>query len=145
MKCLTLLLSALAALTVGAQVGAKPAKLRQDHPVVGIWSLTVPNTVCHEIYRIRDDGTSIVTSAQEVAESEFQIADQPDKLGFYKEVDTIVKDNGKQDCSGDVTEVGRAVTSYLLFHPSGDMFLMCLDHDTKRCIGPFVRIKGADT
>jgi len=145
MKTLTMLTPALAALLACAQAGAAPAPLRQDHPVVGTWSLAVPNTACQEIYHIHDDGTSLVTSAQEVAESEFQIADKPDKLGFYKEVDTITKDNGKHDCSGDVTEVGRSVTSYLLFHPSGDMFLMCLDQNTKRCIGPFMRVKGADT
>jgi hypothetical protein len=124
---------------------AAAAPMRNDHPIVGTWDLTVPDSSCHEIYRIHSDGTSIVTSAQEVAQSQFEIADQPDKLGFYKQTDTIVKDNGKQDCSGQVTEVGRAVTSYILFHPSGNMFLMCLERDTQKCIGPFIRMKGAET
>jgi hypothetical protein len=41
--------------------------------------------------------------------------------------------------------VGHVVTSYILFHPNGDMFLMCFERDTKTCIGPFVRVKGRDT
>ncbi|GJI99755.1 hypothetical protein RugamoR64_02940 [Duganella rhizosphaerae] len=120
---------------------AEPA-LRQSHPVIGTWRITMPDGSCSETYRIRADGTTLVFSNEEVAESTFAISDQPDKQGFYKEVDTIVKDNGKRDCLGDVTEVGRAVTSYLLFHPSGDMFLMCVERRTDKCIGPFVRVKG---
>ena len=66
-----------------------------------------------------------------------------DKDGFYKEVDTIVKDNGKIDCTGEITKPGQAVTNYLQFHPSGDMFLMCVERSLDRCIGPFVRVKGS--
>ncbi len=121
--------------------GAAPV-LRQSHPVIGTWRITMPDGSCSETYRIRADGTTLVFSNEEVAESTFAISDQPDKQGFYKEVDTIVRDNGKRDCLGDVTEVGRAVTSYLLFHPSGDMFLMCVERRTDKCIGPFVRVKG---
>lgn len=120
---------------------AAPA-LRQSHPVIGTWTITMPDGSCSETYRIRADGTTLVFSNEEVAESTFAISDQPDQQGFYKEVDTIVKDNGKRDCLGDVTAVGRAVTSYLLFHPSGDMFLMCVERRTDKCIGPFVRVKG---
>lgn len=124
-----------------ASAVAEPA-LRQSHPVIGTWRITMPDGSCSETYRIRADGTTLVFSNEEVAESTFAISDQPDQQGFYKEVDTIVKDNGKRDCLGDVTEVGRAVTSYLLFHPSGDMFLMCVERRTDKCIGPFVRVKG---
>ncbi|MYM92846.1 hypothetical protein [Duganella vulcania] len=126
-----------------AQAGAVgKAPLRQSHPVIGTWQITIPDGSCSETYRIRADGTTLVFSNEEVAESTFAISDRPDKEGFYKEVDTIVKDNGKRDCLGDVTKVGRSVTSYLLFHPSGDMFLMCVERRTDKCIGPFIRIKG---
>lgn len=128
-----------------ASADAATAPLRHDHPLIGTWRISLPDGSCYETYRIRADGTTLVTSAQEVAESTFDIADQPDKLGFYKEVDTVVRDNGKQDCSGEVTEVGHVVTSYLLFHPSGNMFLMCFERDTKSCIGPFIRVRGSET
>lgn len=126
-------------------VPAAAAPLRADHPVIGTWQVTSPENGCREVYRFRGDGTSLVTSAHEVAESAFDIEDQPDKLGFYKDVDRLVKDNGKQDCSGEVTEIGHVVTSYLLFHPSGNMFLMCFERNTRTCIGPFIRVKGSDT
>lgn len=137
------LLALLAAVALHLPAAAGAGPLRKDHPVIGTWQISLPDGSCHEEYRFRPDGTTLVTSAQEVAESAFDIADQPDKLGFYKQVDTVVKDNGKQDCSGTVTEVGHVVTSYILFHPSGDMFLMCFERDTKTCIGPFVRVKGS--
>ena len=132
-----LCMAALMATTV-----AHAASLRHDHPVIGTWQVTLPDGACRETYRIRADGSTLVFSNEEVAESTFSISDQPDKDGFYTEVDTIVKDNGKLDCLGDVTEVGRSVTSYLLFHPTGDMFLMCAERHTDKCIGPFVRVKG---
>ncbi|MFS2003559.1 hypothetical protein ACEN9F_08030 [Duganella sp. CT11-25] len=131
---------ALALGVVSAAAGA--AQLRSDHPIIGTWRITLPDGSCSETYRIRADGTTLVFSHEEVAESTFVITDQPDKNGFYKEVDTIVKDNGKHDCTGEITKPGRAVTNYLQFHPSGDMFLMCVERSLDRCIGPFVRVKG---
>jgi len=129
-----------AMLATGAAVQAAP--LRSDHPIIGTWKITLPDGSCSETYRIRADGTTLVFSHEEVAESTFVIADKPDKNGFYKEVDTIVKDNGKRDCSGGITKPGQAVTNYLQFHPSGDLFLMCVERNLERCIGPFVRVKG---
>lgn len=131
-----------AALATAMAAAAHAAPLRHDHPVIGTWQVTLPDGSCSETYRIRADGSTLVFSNEEVAESTFSISDQPDKDGFYEEVDTIVKDNGKLDCLGDVTEVGRAVTSYLLFHPTGDMFLMCVERRMDKCIGPFIRVKG---
>jgi hypothetical protein len=123
-------------------MSARAAPLRADHPFVGIWKITLPDGSCSETYRVRGDGTTLVFSNEEVAESTFAISDQPDKQGFYKEVDTLVKDNGKPDCTGQITKPGRTVTNYLLFHPGGDMFLMCVERSTERCIGPFVRVTG---
>lgn len=134
--------AAVAAMAWGMMSAAPAAPLRADHPVIGIWRITLPGGSCSETYRIRADGTTLVFSNEEVAESRFTITDQPDKEGYYREVDTIVKDNGKLDCSGAVTKPGEAVTSYLQFHPSGDMFLMCAERNLERCIGPFIRVRG---
>ena len=138
------IVSTAAALALGcAQVSAHAAPLRADHPFVGIWKITLPDGTCSETYRVRADGSTLVFSNEEVAESTFVIADQPDKQGFYKSVDTLVKDNGKPDCAGQITKPGRSVTNYLLFHPGGDMFLMCVERSMERCIGPFVRVEGS--
>lgn len=143
MKLFPRLALACAAALAAACAGAAP--VRADHPIVGTWRFVLPDRSCHEVYRIRADGTALITSAAEVAETEFDIADQPDAEGFYKSSDKIVKDNGKMDCSGQVTEVGRSVASFIVFHPSGNMFLMCMERSMQSCMGPFVRVRGSDT
>nr|WP_315258229.1 hypothetical protein [uncultured Duganella sp.] len=130
----------LAAITAAATAQAAP--LRADHPFIGTWRIAVPDTDCSETYRVRADGTTLVFSKEEVAESTFTVADKPDQNGFYKETDTIVKDNGKPDCGGNITKPGRSVTSYLQFHPSGNLFVMCVEPNLERCIGPFIRVRG---
>ena len=121
---------------------AQGGPLRQDHPIIGTWRITLPDGSCSETYRIRADGTTLVFSNEEVAESIFSISEKPDKDGFYEETDTIVKDNGKLDCSGEVTKPGKPVTNYLQFHPNGNLFVMCVERSLDRCIGPFVRVRG---
>jgi hypothetical protein len=96
------------------------------------------------MYRIRADGTALITSAAEIAESEFDIDDQPDGDGFYNSNDKIVKDNGKQDCTGEVTKVGHVIQAFIVFHPTNNMFLMCQRRDMASCIGPFVRVRGTE-
>jgi hypothetical protein len=125
--------------------GSAAAPVRADHPIVGTWRFVLPDGTCQEIYRMRADGTALITSAAEVAETEFSIDDQPDKNGFYKSSDKIVKDNGKLDCTGQVSAVGQSVASFILFHQSGDMFLMCLEASMDACLGPFVRVRGRET
>ena len=139
---MTRFLLAACALVLASAALADP--LRADHPLVGEWQVTVPGTGCQEVYRIRKDGTSLVTSAEEVAESTLQISDRPGAKGFYKWVDKIVKDNGKQDCLGDVTPPGRESTNFILLHHSGQMFLMCAEESLNSCIGPFVRLTGTE-
>lgn len=119
--------------------------IRSDHPIVGTWRFVLPDGSCHEVYRMRADGTALITSAAEVVETEFVIDDQPDENGFYKALDKIIKDNGKHDCTGQISEVGHSVSSFILFHPSGNMFLMCLQRSMEACLGPFIRVKGSET
>jgi len=118
--------------------------LRNDHPIVGTWRFELPDGSCHEMYRIRADGSALITSAAEIAESEFEIDDQPDSDGFYRSNDKIVKDNGKKDCTGEITEIGHVIQSFIVFHPSNNMFLMCQRRDMGSCIGPFIRVRGTE-
>ncbi|PWF55082.1 hypothetical protein C7C56_003710 [Massilia glaciei] len=122
--------------------GAHAAPLPSDHPILGVWRLTMPDGSCSETYRFRGDGTTHVTSADEVSESTFDIPAEPSDKGFYRMVDTLVKDNGKKDCAGQVTKVGTKVTNFVVFHPSGALFLMCEAETLDRCIGPFHRVDG---
>ncbi len=127
-----------------ASVLASAQSLRADHPFIGTWKITLPDNSCFEIYRIRANGTTFVTSAEDVGESEFTISDQPSPKGFYKWVDKIVKDNGKKDCVGETMVIGDVATKYIRFRPDGEMFVMCDAEDMNTCMGPFVRTKGSD-
>jgi hypothetical protein len=142
MRKLTGLLMLLAAVSQGAS--ADPPAPAHDHPLLGIWKLDLPDAGCSETYHFRGDGTSLVTSAEEVSESEFKVPDKPSSKGFYRLEDKIVKDNGKKDCAGQVTKVGTRATNFIIFHPSGVLFLMCSDESMKSCIGPFERVTGQE-
>ena len=138
MRTLTGLFACLLATALPAQAAGPSA----SHPLLGIWVLTIPQLGCSETYHFRGDGTTLVTSADEVSESEFTVAEQPSAKGFYKLEDKIVKDNGKQDCSGEIMKPGTRATNYLRFHPSGARFVMCRNETMEACIGPFERMPG---
>lgn len=121
------------------------ASLRTDHPIIGTWKIELPDGSCHEIYHIRRDGTMVVTSGAEISESDFTISDRPSAKGFYKWVDRVTKDNGRADCSGEITEAGHSATNFVLFNPAQDQFVICEDDTGEACIGPFIRLKGNDT
>ena len=119
-----------------------PRPTAKDHPIVGRWTVTIPEVSCSETYTFRPDGTSLVTSGEEIAESVFESSAKPSPSGFYKWTDRLVKDNGKKDCTGEVTEVGQVVTNFVQFHPSGVAFILCAKESLDACIGPFMRAGG---
>jgi len=123
-----------------ATAAAPPA----DHPILGIWKLSIPDLGCSETYRFRGDGTTLVTSAEEVSESEYRIPDKPSAKGFYRLDDRVVKDNGKKDCAGVIMKPGTKATNFIRFHPSNAIFLMCADESMQTCIGPFERVQGEE-
>jgi hypothetical protein len=135
-----LLTTTLAAGLAAPLAAARAATPSASHPLLGIWVLPIPQLGCSETYHFRGDGTTLVKSAQEVSESEFTVAEKPSAKGFYKLEDRVVKDNGKQDCSGEVMQIGTRATNYLRFHPSGARFVMCRDESMEACIGPFERM-----
>ena len=141
MRSLTAIVLSLTVLAPFA-MAAPPAA---DHPILGIWKLTLPDGSCSEIYRFRGDGTTLVTSAEEVSQSEFTIPPRPSAKGFYKLEDRLVKDNGKKDCIGQIMKVGTKATHFVHFHPSGALFLMCAAESLDFCIGPFHRLTGQQT
>ena len=110
------LVLALAAFTMAVQA-APPHPTAKDHPIIGRWVISLPDGSCSETYTFRPDGTTLVTSGEEVAESVFEISAKPSASGFYKWTDKLVKDNGKKDCSGQITDVGRKTTNYIRFDP----------------------------
>ena len=107
---LALALSSVAAVAAPPGADTPTAPLRADHPFLGAWQLTRRDDDCAEIYRIDRSGHTLITSADEVAQSTFTMSDQPSARGYYKWVDTLVKDNGKKDCWGQITKPGKTTT-----------------------------------
>jgi hypothetical protein len=128
-----------ASLMAGATQAAPP-----EHPLLGVWELTLPDGGCTETYLFKADGTSLVTSAHEVAETRYEVSADPSAKGFYKLVDTVTRDNGQKDCGGGITAVGSRSTHYLWFHPSGELFVMCRDESLDACFGPLVRLPSQE-
>ncbi len=115
--------------------------LPRTHPLVGQWRIDLPQLGCFEEYQVRADGTRSVTAGQERSESEFMISPVPGAKGFYKWTDRIVKNNGKPDCTGSITDVGHIAENFILVHPDGNHFLLCKQPDINTCFGPYVRRK----
>jgi len=142
-----LALSAAAAMAApsGDDVPVKPGPpLRADHPFLGAWQVTRSDNDCAEVYRVDRRGHTLITSADEVAESTFTMSDQPSPRGYYKWVDTLTKDNGKKDCWGQITKPGKTTTRYLMMNPAGDRFIICTAEDGRQCFGPFVKVEGGE-
>jgi hypothetical protein len=124
---------------------AAPVAPAAHHPILGIWKLQLPDSPCTETYRFRADGTTLVFSAEEVSESEYVIQSKPSANGYYKLTDRVTRDNGKQDCSGEVMKVGTSTTNYVRFNADHTVFVMCVAESLDACIGPFRRAEGQDT
>ena len=135
-------IGALAVLALGSWALAQDVQrttLPRGHPLIGVWGIDVPGTGCHEVYTFHPNGTTSVMSGEERGETEFEMAVEPSAKGFYRWVDRVVKDNGKPDCTGQMTQVGQTATNYLLVEPTGRQFLMCATEDLRTCVGPFER------
>lgn len=124
---------------------APPTPLDQHHPIIGTWIYTMADGSCSETYHMHQNGTSFVTSGEEVSESNFEISDTPSENGFYKWVDVIAKDNGKNDCTGSIMQIGHESTSYIFFHPSGELMVVCQDESLNACFGPLKKVPESGT
>jgi hypothetical protein len=126
----------IAALSAAVAHAAPPAK---NHPLLGTWTYTMPDGKCSETYLFRPDGTLLITSGEQVAESKFEVSPAPTNKGFYKLHNTITKDNGKKDCSGETMSVGQQATVYLHLEQADDMMGVCEAESLSGCFGPLLR------
>jgi len=130
------------ALTMVATASAAPPRpVAPKHPLLGSWKFTLPGNGCVEAWLIKPDGTSFVTSGDEVVETQLDVSDRPDARGAYRWVDKVVKSNGRTDCGDSVTPVGTVGTNYIRFDPTGDRMALCHDEALRECIGPYLRVR----
>lgn len=96
---------------------------------------------CTETYQYRANRTVLATSGPEVSEKKYAVAMSPDEQGFYKLVETVVRQNEKADCSGGIPEgPGEQTTRYIQFSPQKDKLLVCEQASLKACFGPLRRV-----
>ena len=93
-----LFLASLTAVTPPLQA-AGPAPLA-GHPWIGTWTWTLFGGSCTETFQYRSNRMLLGTSGQEVAEKSYEVRTKPDAQGFYKVVETVLRQNDKMDCSG---------------------------------------------
>ncbi|MBI3229224.1 MAG: hypothetical protein HYZ45_03280 [Burkholderiales bacterium] len=123
-------------------MAAAPTPLDPNHPILGTWVMQVGNVGCLETYYFRADGTSLVTSFEEVAETVMEISAKPSRSGFYRWYDKLVKDNGKKDCSGKVSKVGIETTSFIRFLEGGERLVLCQSENLNTCFATMQRMHG---
>jgi hypothetical protein len=112
-----------------------------SNPLIGTWEWTNIKNSCNEIYIFAADGSSHITSGTETSTASYVIAEKPSDKGFYKVTLKIIKDHGGQDCSEEVTDnTGQEYTNFLVFHPSGNQYVVCEKETTDSCIGPLIRV-----
>lgn len=133
------LAAAAVSLSLSLALPADAAPLRPDHPLIGTWILYLTSQSCEETYVIREDGSTVVWSGQEISESVSTFDDKPRPTGFFRWDDKIVKDNGKPDCQGQVMDPGGEITNYIKLDSDGETFVMCRQENLNECLGPLVR------
>lgn len=111
------------------------------HPIVGTWSWVTFGGACTETWQFRHNRTLLSTSGQEVAEKKYEIAATADAAGFYRLVETVVRQNDKRDCSGALLDgPGEQHIRFIQFSPGGDKLLVCETAALAACFGPLKRV-----
>ena len=138
----TFFLSVLASLLAGAPpVHAAGEPAIPAHPTLGTWTWSLFGGSCTETWQYRTDRTVLGTSGQQVAENTYDVARLPDTGGFYKLVETLVRQNDKKDCSGALPKgPGEQSTRFIQFNPHRDKLLVCQGPLLKACFGPLTRV-----
>lgn len=110
------------------------------HPLIGTWTWTLFGGSCTETFQYRPNRLMLGTSGQEVVEKSYEVSAQPDPQGFYRLVETVVRQNDKKDCSGALLEgPGEQIIRFVQFSPARDKLLMCQSASLAACFGPLRR------
>lgn len=137
------LLATAALLSAGAAQAQTVARtpLASNHPLIGKWKLEIPNSACDGLFEVRADGTTRATSAEQVIESDVDLAPKPSENGYYKIAEKVTTENGKANCVGRKITIGQSGTNFVILNRDGDEFLLCAKEDINTCVGPFARQK----
>lgn len=102
------------------------------HQILGTWYYHVDG--CIEKWDFLKDGTRMSKSKEERTENSFSISLEPLESGFYKINDEVLKDNGKDSCSGPSSDkTGEIIELFLLFSEDKKSFQVCGYEDISSC------------
>lgn len=110
------------------------------HPLLGTWEWVNIKNSCKETYIFDSEGSGHITSGEEVSIASYSISEEADAQGYYAVKLHILEDKGGKDCGESVeNNSGETYQKYLMFHPSGNLYVSCDSPDTSSCVGPFKR------
>lgn len=138
-----LFLAALLCGLAAAQTVTPAANLARPatHPIVGVWSWTLPGKPCEETWQYRVNGTRLGSSGDEVVQGDYEVTPVPGASGFYRLVETVTQANGKRDCPGDLHQAsGERITRFIQFSPKLDQLIVCKAESLQACFGPLKRV-----
>lgn len=112
------------------------------NPLLGSWEWINLKNSCREEYIFGSEGSGYITSGEETSTASYTISAQPDAHGYYAVQLHIINDKGGKDCGESVeNNSGETYQKYLMFHPSGNLYVSCDSADTSSCVGPFKRVQ----
>ena len=124
--------------------GAHAAEPFAAHPLSGTWRWSQFAGKCAESYQYRPDGVMLGSSGESATEWTYTVSPQASTTGFYQVIASLVRQNGKKDCSGDTApENGTTATAFVQFSPAKDRYISCREESLAACFGPLVRVKQA--
>jgi hypothetical protein len=119
-----------------------PTSAAPPHPIVGTWNWQLFGGRCLETLQYRAGGVMLSTSGDAVTEWRYTLDATPGVTGFYKVLETSVRQNGKKDCSGDVVdEAGTESEKFIQLSPAKDRLLVCKTESLAACYGPLQRVQ----
>lgn len=116
--------------------------LLMANPLLGTWEWVNIKNSCREVYIFGTEGSSHITSGDEISLASYTISDQPDANSYYAVTLNIIEDKGGVDCGESLeNNTGESYQKFVQFHPSGNLYISCDQPDTTSCVGPFKRLQ----
>lgn len=117
------------------------ATFSHANPLLGTWEWVNVKNSCREEYIFGSEGSGYITSGEEISTASYTISPQADANGYYGVQLHIIEDKGGKDCGESLeNNSGETYQKYLMFHPSGNLYVSCDSADTRSCVGPFKRV-----
>jgi hypothetical protein len=108
-----------------------------SNPILGHWRWSSKDGRCLEQHEFRADGTATIRSGDEVLEKTYTI-ERYEGGPYYLFRERVTASNGRKDCTGQTTAVGKQSGMFVL--PTNDGgFYTCSSNEGWGCFGTAIR------